>query len=610
MDKRVKYASYSQITPIRDVSDGDTVNFSRGQIRFNINMANSMSRWNPYRSYLRMRVRLSKQNGNALTVSDGIGPNMFQGDCFWQQMNISCNGVKVSEIDDYVAQVSALKYRYCYPEGRRSDFLADTNFAQSSLEERINAVSSDGKNNKIVEILKPSTNQASTISYTRPSVLLSIADLNAQAENGRNLDAADTIAIATGADPTATWVDAAGADLVDIRDIYRIGDIVTYVNAGPLNGQFVIRAFAGALVANISLGQGAANSAATAIGATHSVIRHDRPYETGGALVGVNTNFLTSLEIGDEIINKDNNECYKVISITDDLNITVFPPPRQSFIATANWAVKRNIGSRRVKEYELCFKPCMGLFSLDEYLGGNWKLELTPHTNKKYQRYAIESIIDKDPDVDYKLEVIDLNLYIWKGMAKSVDKGVKDYDFSEIRCQAQTITNQSSLNKAFVVNKNAYKFSIAFQKPDAGDVTNFSKSKFRMLNDYEKRVSRIQLRAFGETLPTPLPDIDFDSANNRDFSTQQYYEMLHYNRSIYLDEPEPLSEWQERGEYYTYVLPKKPNTKANRLYVTTEFKINNPENFLLLAFDHYYQGFELEYENGMVKSCRKKGFIN
>ncbi len=604
---KVKYASYTQISPERDVTGSG---FSRGQINFKMNM-DSMSRWNPYKSYIRMRVRLSKINDNPLDLDDGIAPNMFQGDTFWQQMNAQCNGVKVSEIDDYVGQVASLRQRYALPESRRKEFLSGTNFAQADIDKRINEVSVNGidQENTIQERVHPG-NQASTIAYTLPSMALSIADLNAQALNARNLDAADTIQILAGAASTARWVDTAGADLVDIRDIYRVGDIVNYQSAGPVRSSFVIVSFVDALNANIAADQAIANSAATAIGAAHSVIRHYNPYENGGDIVGVNTLFLTELEVGDRLLNKDTNEEHKVITVTDNLNITVYPPPRTRFIATANWCRIRRKQSRRVKDYELIYKPSLGLFTIDDYLPGNWKIELTPHTNLKFQRYAIESLLDKTPDVDYKLDIIDLQLYIWKGRVASPHNGMEDYDFTELRCQAQTITSASLLNKAFVVNKNSHTFTIAYQKPDAGDDTRFSKTKFRMLNDFEKRISRYQLRINGETLPTPLPQIDTDAAANRDFATQQYYEQLNYNGTIYLDEPEGLKEWFERGPYYSYRLPKKLGAESNRLYVSQEFSITPPENFLLLVFDHYYSGFKLHLQNGLVSKCEKNRMIN
>lgn len=514
----VKYAQYTQISPERDVTaDG----FSRGQINFKLNM-DSMSRWNPYRSYLRMRISLSKANGNALDLRDGIAPNMFQGDCFWQQMNIRCNGVKVSEIDDYVPQVSALKQRYSLPESRRKEFLSKTNFASSKQSDRMIEVSSDG-----FDKIDPVVRDFRLLVQNDGTGVLDTEEFRVENANLNRLQYRSAADAADGA------IDLTESDL-------QKGDSVV-------------------------------------------LLQDDNVYFTS-VITAVNAK---SIDVENEM----------TAFVAEDVS-------RDVFLYT------KTRPSRRVKEYELCFKPCMGLFSLDNFLPGNWKLELTPHTNTKYQRYAIESLLNKVPTDDYLLSIVDLQLYIWKGRYKSVVNKTESYDFTEIRCQAQTITTQSLLNKAFVVNQDSHTFSIAYQKPDAGDDTRFSKTKFKMADNYEKSIQRFQLRINGETLPNPLPDIDTQSSLNRDFATQQYYEMLHYNGTVFLDEPEGLDSWFERGPYYSYVLPKRIGAKSNRLYVSNEFRGTPPENFLLLVFDHYYKGFKLDIENGLVRKCHKNVMLN
>ena len=337
----------------------------------------------------------------------------------------------------------------------------------------------------------------------------------------------------------------------------------------------------------------------------HRISRHQNVVQ------GVDIDFEEELELGDEllIVRPDGEWRTRVIQITDDDEIVVAPKIPCFLANGTNFIIRKKI-SRRVKEFELIFKPCMGLFSVDEWLPGNWKLELTPHSNLKYQRYAIESLLDSEPNIDFSLNVIDLQLYIFKGRSSSPMNGLKKYDFTEVRCQAQTITSKSLLNKAFVVNKNSHTFSIAYQKPDAGDDTRFSRTKFIMRASYEKRILRYQLRINGETIPTPLPDIETNEDDGIDFSTQQYYEQLQYNGTIFLDEPEGLKIWFERGPYYSYKLPKKLNADSNRLYVSSEFRDEKPENFLLLVFDHFYSGFQLEVENGMVVRCIKNSMKN
>jgi len=518
MDK-IKYASYTQISPERDITASG---FSRGQINFKMNM-DSMGRWNPYRSYFRMRVSLTKVGGDPLDEADGIAPNMLQGDCFWQQMNAQCNGVKVSEIDDYVGQVSALRKRYSIGEGRRGEFLAHTNFAKASFIDRQQEIINEGYEviNSAVHQFKNLENNAGVSPLTTEELRVLGGDLT-------------TIEYRQAAD--------AGAGAVNLtQSVLKVGDKIRLNQAANLN-----------FTANI-----------IAIGA--NTIQVDRN--------------MVAFAAEDILGNK-------------------------LFYESIDVAASKE--SRRIKEYELCFKPSMGLFTIDKYLPGNWKIELTPHTNLKFQRYAIESLLDKVPDTDYALSVIDLQLYIWKGRASSVANSPEDYHFTEIRCQGQTITNSSLLNKAFVVKKESHTFSIAYQKPDAGDDTRFSKTKFRALNDNERQLQRYQLRINGETLPTPTPDIKYNADNsNQDFTTQQYYEQLHYNGTVFLDEPEGLQNWLERGPYYSYVLPKKLGAKSSRLYVSSEFRGALPENILLLVFDHYYKGFKLHIENGLVKKCEK-----
>lgn len=584
---KIKYANYTQISPERDVTSNG---FSKGQINMKWNM-DSMSRWNPYKSYIRMRVRLSKNGGNILDTGDGIAPNMFMGDSFWQQMNIQCNGVKVSEIDDYVQQVSSLRQRYSLPESRMKEFLSGTNFAQASITDRINQVSVDGedqenfKENKF----KPSTDQASTVQLTgettASAALINVLGIRADATQAAANAQQDH------GQATSNINIFGGGQALPVGSSFRLG-LIDYTVQVVVDAQnaFVVP----------SSPSDVAQAAITLINSE----------TTRRNLVGVNTNFTTSLNVGDEL-EIDGKRGYFVDTITDDNNVILKDLPSLAAIAaTADWRTIRKDESRRIREFEIIFKPCMGLFSIDEYLAGDWKLELTPHTNSKYQRYTIESRVDKTPDTDYELEVLDLQLYLWKGRTSKVHKGSENFDFTEIRCQAQTITTNSLINKSYVVNKNSHTFSIAFQKPDAGDNTAFSKTKFRMLDDFEKRIQRYQLRINGETLPTPLPSIDTDPANNVDYAAQQYYEMLQYNGTFYLDEPEGLKTWFERGPYYSYRLPRKLNANSNRLYVSTQFAINRPENYLLLVFDHFYSGFCYTLQNGLVSSVKSNKIKN
>ncbi len=517
-DKGIKYASFTQISPERDISSNA---FSKGQINFRVNQS-SMSRWNPSRSYLRMRIKITDVADNALTTRNGIGPSYNQGQAFFQQACVSCKGVRISEIDDYYVQIAALKERTRHDSSRRDGLYYDTNFTKSNIKSRIAAVSKYGFQD----------NEPDWIPFT-------------------NLYQAD-----------GTTVQNDDEAKVDAGDLTLL------------------------------------------------------EYRSNGDGAGTIDLLESQLDVGDHILitSEGNvNEVRRIIELEDDtmhLDQALVAFAAADLVRDADTGVNllyytKSKPSRRLKEYEIVFKPALAFFDLDEYLPGNYEITLTPHSALRFERYAIESLIDKVPGVDYKLEVIDLQFYAWKGHASSPISRVSNYGFSETRCQAQTITSASMLNKCFVVNQNAHMFTIAYQKADAGNNTAYSLCKFKMVNDYEKKIGRYQLRLNGETLPTPLPQIRTNPNANIDFATQQYWESLVYNQSIAFDSPESLSEWFSMGPYYSYILPKKLNALANRLYVSQEFNEASPENFLLLVFDTFYTGFSIECDNGLITKCTR-----
>ncbi len=529
MDTGIKYSAYTQISPERDVTNNA---FSKGQINFRLNL-DSMSRWNPYRSYFRMRISLTDAEGDPLGATAGIGPNMFQGDCFWQQMNLSCNGVKVSQVDDYYIQIAALKQRMLYDQSRRDTMLADTNFAQASIRDRISQTQEYGfkDDQSLWRPFHELHNNANVFIPDGYQCNVAIADLSR-------------------IDITTNGVNPGVISLTESE--LEVGDHVKIVQNDQ--DQYIIRKVVGLTPHQIYL-----NKPVTVFAAATLI----RPANTFGSVI----------------------------------YFSKTPP------------------SRRVSHYELIFKPKLGFFDLDEFLPGNFQLELTPWKEGQWQRFAIESFLDAVPGEggNYNIEVLDFQFYAYCGIATSAVNGTKHYEFSETRCQAQTITNNTLLNKAFVVNPSSHMYTIAFQSGIAGTNTTLSRSKFKCEEDYEQSINRYQLRCGGYTLPTPLPDINKDSDNNIDLSTQQYYEELMYTKSAYLADPESLSEWYERGPFYAYRLGKPIDNPSKRVYVSVEFRapaVGQFQNFMLLLMDTYYTGFSMTLDNGIVTKTSKDMTLN
>lgn len=530
MDRGMKYSAYTQISPERDVTNDA---FTKGQINFRINL-DSMSRWNPYKSYMRMRVQMTDGGGNMLNHTSKIAPNMFQGDCFWQQMNMSCNGVRVSSIDDYYIQIAALKKRMVYDQSRRDTMLKETNFAQASLKDRLAQVQEFGFSNG-----DPGWHSFMNLHQEDGDFILANEDVTIDRD-----DAASPYTIRYRANG------GGGPGSVDLTETdLQIGDYIKICEDTQQEEAFTVRRISYIDVAEITV-EGGNNS----------------------------LNHLPNTSL-------------------------IFPG---SYGCRLYYSKKP--ASRRVRTYELIFRPCLGFFDIDEFLPGNYQFELTPCSSSSYQDYAVEGLVNL-AGAEFKVTVLDLQLYAYTGIASSPMNGIKHYDFSETRCQGQTLTSATLLNKCFVVNKKSHMYTLAFQDAAAGSDIRLSRAKFRVDDDVHLSLRRYQLRCGSYSLPTPLPDIQKDPATNIDLSTQQYYEELMYTKSAYLNDPESLSEWYDRGPYYSYRMPAPAANPSNRLYVSVEFS-EFEGNFIILLMDTYYTGFSISLDNGIIKGATRDVTIN
>lgn len=139
---------YKEVTCERDLAG---LNFANGEIlyKYNINPSHQV---NLAKSFIRMRMKLSKANGAQLDVSDNIAPNYLMAHSLFKQMYHCMDGKTVGEIQSYVSQIGALQHRINYPQSYKEKFLATTNFAKIDVEERLNDVILNGyKNPNIVK---------------------------------------------------------------------------------------------------------------------------------------------------------------------------------------------------------------------------------------------------------------------------------------------------------------------------------------------------------------------------------------------------------------------------------------------------------------------------
>jgi hypothetical protein len=129
--------SYEQHAPTRDVTGNS---FPNGAIHIRWETS-GQKWWIPSRSYLRLRCKLTKNDGNQLVDGDNIAPNMGLCANLFQSAEFRVNGKTVSRISDFMPQIDALEHRLNKSDSYLTTLGESTNFWSESVTERKNDVS-------------------------------------------------------------------------------------------------------------------------------------------------------------------------------------------------------------------------------------------------------------------------------------------------------------------------------------------------------------------------------------------------------------------------------------------------------------------------------------
>ncbi len=138
------YKYFRELKPERAIQG----NFASGQLNFKFNV-DGKNAWNPSRSYLKIKMKITRGDDTRLDSVFGVGLNMYACDNLFQQLDMRINGKSVSRWNDYVAQCSAIKHRLIKDLNERESILSTTNYAQVDVEDRINDICKDGFTQKI-----------------------------------------------------------------------------------------------------------------------------------------------------------------------------------------------------------------------------------------------------------------------------------------------------------------------------------------------------------------------------------------------------------------------------------------------------------------------------
>ena len=138
--------AYDQHPPTRDITNGA---FSNGAIRYRFSTA-GQKWWMPSRSYLRLRMSITKGNGDALDLNDGVAPTMGTCASLFQSAEMRINDKVVSRIGDFMPQIDALETRLSKSKSWLDSAGNSTNLWQTDFNERQSVVAVDGEKSSSV----------------------------------------------------------------------------------------------------------------------------------------------------------------------------------------------------------------------------------------------------------------------------------------------------------------------------------------------------------------------------------------------------------------------------------------------------------------------------
>ncbi len=529
----MNYNYFREVQPERAIQG----NFSSSHINFKFNLGSSNT-WIPDKSFIKLRMRITKGDGTRLTKDFGIAPNMNVCDNLFQQICMRANGTVVSEWNDYVAQCAALKSRLYNSMDKRGALLSTTNYQQIYINDRIMDVSEDGieKQERYSEESIASLDRAESFKNTNFEV------------------GADTIALGA-ANGLFTFADAnvVVGDELDIRHDFSVGDKVKI-----------------------------------SIPATN----------------------------GDE---EPRTNIYTVTTVPTALTMTVSPFPRQTAINAdggGNYAVFdirkiphasqfRSQGSNYI---DLIWKPPIGFFDIKETVCGTYCLQLTPHANGIWQKYAVEGLSNREhrgPNdaadaTKYLVDISSILLIVSAQENNSPQSGSKTLSISDIQCGSQNITTSSLTSHVFNVDDKNHSLTLAFQDAAVGEDITLSRSKFVISGNAEQNLVRYYLMKDGITLPDPIPNIIVDREGGIMDVIQRYYETLLYSKGLsYLSKVETIKEWLDAGIFFHYKWGRGYK-KSGQVTVYTNFSEQFAANPQILLFDHYTRIIRMNVSNGVL----------
>jgi hypothetical protein len=507
---------YEQKTVDRTVTG---TSFSNGAM--NIRWSTTGQKWwIPSRTYMRMRCRLTKNNGTQLDLSDQISPNYGLMSNLFQSGEFQINNKVVSRVGNFMPQIDSLDTRLSKSRSWMKSVGVATNWWDANHAARTAQVSSDGvemKNTPPTQVADQTRLALGYDALTRLTYTAATSRLVFDANGG--------------ADPTAL-----------VAANFPVGSYIKITDGA-----------AAGIIMQVSLING--------------------PLD---------------------------------LTVTGTWNADL----AQAVIDFSKTSPPLLVGdpTRQLDGFEMIWVPPLSIFKVDHALpSGDYELVLNPQTASTFQKRAIESLIDKDPNADFKFEVVDMFLMVATIDGPRADDITYLLDLEQTRCQMDTIQSLGAFQQRnFDVSPSTYALTAAFQDSRAGNLTQYSASKFQMnspggVGGDELKLNRMFINYSGVSKPNPDADPKYQIGNASDYTTQRYAESQIASGAYYdTGGAETIQEYHEAGSYYHFAWPRDGTDRSTRVNVHFGFEGGNIDNARILLFDHSKSVARVSVQGGRV----------
>jgi hypothetical protein len=337
-----------------------------------------------------------------------------------------------------------------------------------------------------------------------------------------------------------------------------------------------------------------------------------------------------NLAVGDMILYRNTNQSYYSIhriTAIAQLDLTVSPAPSLAAIG-ANVANNANFDlrvvkntskflARRVRTFEVYFQPALSIYQISHGIpgGGKHELQLLPYPRTILENCAIESVVAKTTDVDFRFEVKDMRLYNAVCDGPVLEKKQFMLDLSETRAQLLEITSAEPTQYSVDISPSANRISLAVQDNRVLSSTLYSPTKFVAGDHLQNGISKSYLRFAGLQLPNPDYDVEFNNtqalangvAGRTDKLTELYFRNIMYNGGYYDSSQETFHEWRDRGLFMSFPIARTATSRETRAYIKMGFEnLSAADKALLIAnskiivFDTFKKVAIIKMEAGKV----------